>query len=111
MDVVALEHDRALDARPSTAGRVELDGAAPGPESHRRSQLCGSALSSAYPADRQLRRHHQRIEEPGSLRLPDITRQQKAELRELGYTDDQIRGMKPEEAHRVLGLIDDRRPA
>jgi len=35
-----------------------------------------------------------------------ITRQQKADLRELGYTDDQIRDMKPEEAHRVLGLID-----
>ena len=34
-----------------------------------------------------------------------ITRQQKADLRELGYTDQQIREMKPEEAHRVLGLM------
>lgn len=34
-----------------------------------------------------------------------ITRQQKADLRERGYSDEQIRGMKPEEAHRVLGLI------
>lgn len=35
-----------------------------------------------------------------------ITRQQKGDLRERGYTDEQIRDMKPEEAHRVLGLID-----
>jgi hypothetical protein len=35
-----------------------------------------------------------------------ITKQQKADLRERGYSDDQIRDMKPEEAHRVLGLID-----
>ena len=35
-----------------------------------------------------------------------ITHQQKADLRDLGYTDEQIRDMKPEEAHRVLGLID-----
>jgi hypothetical protein len=36
-----------------------------------------------------------------------ITRRQKADLRVLGYTDDQIRDMKPEEAHRVLGLIEE----
>ncbi len=35
-----------------------------------------------------------------------ITRHQKAYLRALGYTAEQIRDMKPEEAHRVLGLID-----
>ena len=35
-----------------------------------------------------------------------ITRQQKADLRERGYSDEQIRDMKPEEAHKVLGLID-----
>ncbi len=40
-----------------------------------------------------------------------ITRQQKADLRELGYTDDQIRDMKPEEAHRVLGLIEQQPPS
>src|SRR5215469_18907589 len=34
-----------------------------------------------------------------------ITRTQKAELRRLGYTDEQIREMKPEDAHRALGLI------
>ena len=34
-----------------------------------------------------------------------ITQQQKADLRERGYSDYQIRGMKPEKAHRVLGLI------
>jgi hypothetical protein len=34
-----------------------------------------------------------------------ITLHQKAELRERGYTDEQISEMKPEEAHRVLGLI------
>jgi hypothetical protein len=37
-----------------------------------------------------------------------ITRQQKADLRELGYNPEQIRDMKPEEAHRVLRLIDER---
>ena len=35
-----------------------------------------------------------------------ITRQQKADLRDRGYSDEQIRDMKPEEAHKVLGLID-----
>lgn len=35
-----------------------------------------------------------------------ITRRQKADLRERGYTDAQIRDMTPDEAHRVLGLID-----
>jgi hypothetical protein len=35
-----------------------------------------------------------------------ITRQQRAALRVLGYADEQIRDMKPEEAHRALGLTD-----
>lgn len=35
-----------------------------------------------------------------------ITSRQKADLRERGYTDQQIRDMTPNEAHRVLGLID-----
>jgi hypothetical protein len=34
-----------------------------------------------------------------------ITKAQKAELQRLGYSDEQIREMKPEDAHRVLGLI------
>ena len=34
-----------------------------------------------------------------------ITREQKVLLRERGYTDEQIREMKPEDAHRALGLI------
>jgi hypothetical protein len=34
-----------------------------------------------------------------------ITRRQKADLRERGYTDEQIRDMTPHQAHRVLGLI------
>jgi hypothetical protein len=33
-----------------------------------------------------------------------ITHHQKAELRERGFTDDQIHSMTPEEAHRLLGL-------
>ena len=40
-----------------------------------------------------------------------ITQQQKDTLRELGYTDDQIRDMKPEDAHRVLGLTNHAREA
>jgi hypothetical protein len=35
-----------------------------------------------------------------------ITRRQKADLRERGYTDEQIRDMTPNEAHGVLDLID-----
>ena len=34
-----------------------------------------------------------------------ITKTQKAELRRLGYSEEQIREMKPEDAHRALGLI------
>jgi len=34
-----------------------------------------------------------------------VTQAQKVQLRERGYTDDQIRDMKPEDAHRALGLI------
>jgi len=34
-----------------------------------------------------------------------ITKVQKAELRRHGYTEEQIREMKPEDAHRALGLI------
>jgi hypothetical protein len=35
-----------------------------------------------------------------------ITQRQKADLRKRGYTDKQIQDMTPNEAHRVLGLID-----
>jgi hypothetical protein len=34
-----------------------------------------------------------------------ITKAQKAELRQHGFTEEQIREMKPEDAHRALGLI------
>jgi hypothetical protein len=34
-----------------------------------------------------------------------ITKAQRAELRRVGYSEEQIREMKPEEAHRALGLI------
>ena len=34
-----------------------------------------------------------------------ITKAQKAELRQRGYSEDQIHEMKPEDAHRALGLI------
>jgi hypothetical protein len=33
-----------------------------------------------------------------------ITKAQKAALRRLGYSEEQIREMKPEDAHRALGL-------
>jgi hypothetical protein len=33
-----------------------------------------------------------------------ITQAQKSKLRELGIADEQIRDMKPSEAHRILGL-------
>jgi len=33
-----------------------------------------------------------------------ITQAQKSKLRDLGIVDEQIRDMKPEEAHRILGL-------
>jgi len=34
-----------------------------------------------------------------------ITREQKAALRQRGYTDDEIHEMRPEDAHRTLGLL------
>ena len=34
-----------------------------------------------------------------------ITKAQKTGLRRLGYSEEQIRQMKPEDAHRALGLI------
>jgi hypothetical protein len=34
-----------------------------------------------------------------------ITKAQKDELRRRGYSEEQIREMKPGDAHRVLGLI------
>jgi hypothetical protein len=34
-----------------------------------------------------------------------ITKAQKSELRQRGYSEEQIREMKPEDAHRALGLI------
>ena len=34
-----------------------------------------------------------------------ITKAQKAELRRRGYSEEQIHEMKPEDAHRGLGLI------
>ena len=33
-----------------------------------------------------------------------ITQAQKLQLRELGVRDEEIRNMKPDEAHRILGL-------
>jgi hypothetical protein len=35
-----------------------------------------------------------------------ITQKQKSALRERGFTEEQIRQMKPQEAHRTLGLVD-----
>jgi hypothetical protein len=34
-----------------------------------------------------------------------ITKAQKAQLRQRGYSEEQIREIKPEDAHRALGLI------
>jgi len=34
-----------------------------------------------------------------------ITQAQKDQIRERGYTDEQIREMKPEDAHRALGIV------
>lgn len=34
-----------------------------------------------------------------------VTQAQKDQLRERGYTDEQIREMKPEDAHRALGIV------
>jgi hypothetical protein len=55
---------------------------------------------------RRRKRVHPAVKAPPAGVSLMITRRQKADLRELGYTDDQIRNMKPEDAHRVLGLIE-----
>jgi hypothetical protein len=57
---------------------------------------------SKPPKDDPLRRS----EQPGAATSFMITQGQKDALRDRGYTDEQIRDMKPEQAHRLLGLID-----
>jgi hypothetical protein len=74
--------------------------------------ICGRSSSSlAYPPDTQDRVQrvfgasmtaHKEAETGMSF---FITKAQRAELRRLGYSEEQIREMKPEEAHRALGLI------
>ena len=57
--------------------------------------------------------HPQRVFEPSMTAHKEaetgmsffITKAQKAELQRLGYSEEQIREMKPEDAHRALGLI------
>jgi len=57
--------------------------------------------------------HAQRVFEPSMTAHKEaetgmsffITKAQKAELQRLGYSEEQIRQMKPEDAHRALGLI------
>jgi hypothetical protein len=47
------------------------------------------------------------VQEPRSTGVSFlITHHQKAELRDRGFTDDQILTMSPQEAHRLLGLGD-----
>jgi hypothetical protein len=68
----------------------------------------------ADPSDpRDIGGHAQRSLEPsieankeaGAGMSVFITKTQKGELRRLGYSEEQIREMKPEDAHRALGLI------
>ena len=68
----------------------------------------------ADPSDApDLRGHVQRSIEPSMEANKEagagmsffITKTQKGELRRLGYSEEQIREMKPEDAHRALGLI------
>ena len=47
---------------------------------------------------------HERLAQQASVSLL-ITQEQKAALWERGFTDEQIHQMKPEDAHRTLGLI------
>jgi len=56
--------------------------------------------------------HAQRVIEPsmGDAKEKEgvsflITQAQKAQLRDRGFTDEQIRELKPEDAHRALGLV------
>jgi hypothetical protein len=76
----------------------------------------GPRMDSGRPKEKQLGRERA---EPSALNagpaneapsLPAaqvsffITQAQKTQLRERGYSDDQIAKMKPAEAHRILGL-------
>jgi len=46
------------------------------------------------------------VKDENEARFPFfITKRQKTLLRERGYSDQQISQMKPEEAHKILGLI------
>jgi hypothetical protein len=67
----------------------------------------------ADPSDPpEIKDHAQRVFEPSMTpHEPEtgmsfiITKAQKDELRRRGYSEEQIREMKPEDAHRALGLI------
>jgi hypothetical protein len=63
--------------------------------SDRASKPSSLVADNAEPIDRTAR--HSKV----SLM---ITQAQKSQLRDRGYTDDEIHEMRPEEAHRVLGL-------
>jgi hypothetical protein len=52
---------------------------------------------------RRQRRAHTDEEKAGVSLM--VTQEQKAALRERGHDDDQIREMKPADAHSVLGII------
>ena len=58
-----------------------------------------AATSSTETDDEQAGDQHTR---PGVSLL--ITQAQKSKLRELGIADEEIRRMRPDEAHRILGL-------
>ena len=65
-----------------------------------------TAGPATSPADNLPPENVQPVKAPPAAVSLMITRQQKADLRERGYSDAQIREMKPEDAHRVLGLIE-----
>jgi hypothetical protein len=54
------------------------------------------------------------VEDAGDVENADgvsllITQAQRAALREMGHQEDEIRNMKPDEAHRILGVQRERR--
>jgi hypothetical protein len=64
-------------------------------------------VSVVEPTDRA---HHRVFEASTEGRNSEgvsffVTQAQKDQLRERGYTDEQIREMKPEDAHRAIGIV------
>jgi hypothetical protein len=105
---------RAVRTKRRRRGGLATPAPATGGEwSARGARLIYGGQSSVLPDPPDIGGQGQRVFEPSMTARKEaetamsffITKAQKAALRRLGYSEEQIREMKPEDAHRALGLI------